>query len=141
MESNKNFKNDENQDKRKHPIESAILDTLSNLKEIIDVQTIVGKPIICNDNVSIIPITKVTIGYVGGGGEYFDVKSKFLDYPFAMGSGAGVNVVPIGFLVNEAGVVRYVSCERTSKESKSLELVINMIKQYMKNKQGETNEK
>ena len=74
---------------------------MENLKPIIDSNIIIGK-MISGEGVSIIPITKVTLGFVAGGGEYYsELKEirKETEYPFSGGSGGGVSVSPIGFVV------------------------------------------
>lgn len=93
---------------QKHPIEDVITDTLKNIKEIIDIDTIVGTPIKTNSNNYVVPISQITVGYLGGGGEYYDTKVKKVDHPFALGSGAGMTIKPIGFIVEENGIIRYI---------------------------------
>ncbi len=89
----------------KKPVENVLEETLKNLRTIIDVDCIVGKPIV-KDKVTIIPISKVSVGFVSGGGEYNkDKHTRNLTYPFAGGSGGGCNLTPIGFLsITEKGV-------------------------------------
>src|SRR5665647_1057962 len=96
-----------------HPIESIMKTTMENLKEMIDVNTIVGDAVETSEGTVIIPISKVSFGFVAGGGEYkegMDAKKgnkqnqaengmQDEDMPFAGGSGAGVSVNPIAFLV------------------------------------------
>lgn len=93
---------------QKHPIEDVITDTLKNIKDIIDIDTIVGTPIKTQCNNYVVPISQVTVGYLGGGGEYYDTKVKKVDHPFALGSGAGMTIKPIGFIVEEKGIIRYI---------------------------------
>ncbi len=76
----------------------------SKIKTIIDADTVIGKPLILDDGTGIIPISRVTMGFLTGGGEYSDMTGKSSDFPFAGGSGIGASVVPVGFLVkNEKG--------------------------------------
>ena len=65
--------------KQKHPIEEVITDTLKNIKNIIEIDTIIGTPIKTENNNIVIPVSKVSVGYVGGGGEYYDTKIKKID--------------------------------------------------------------
>lgn len=108
---------------QKHPIEDVITDTLKNIKNIIDIDTIVGTPIKTQSNNYVVPISQVTVGYLGGGGEYYDTKVKKVDHPFALGSGAGMTIKPIGFIVEENGIIRYI--QTTSQNS--MENVIKII--------------
>ncbi len=93
----------------KHPIENLMQTTLENMKDMVDVNTVVGDPIQAVSGDTVIPISKVSFGFVSGGGEY-DTKNAIQEAtlacaPFAGGSGAGVSVQPVGFLVvGENGV-------------------------------------
>ena len=82
-----------------NPIETMMAQTLSNLKSLVDVNNVIGKPMLSADGVhTIIPISKLSMGFLVGGGEYSE-KNKTENYPYAGGSGAGISVTPIGFLV------------------------------------------
>lgn len=84
-----------------HPLESIMKTTMENIKEMIDVNTIVGDAVETSDGTVIIPISKVSFGFVAGGGEHMigeQSSQTSTDSPFAGGSGAGVTVSPIAFL-------------------------------------------
>ena len=82
------------------------------LGSMIDVNTVVGKPFTMPDGSTVIPVTKVTMGFITGGGEYGEVKIiKSSDTPFAGGSGAVVSVKPVGFLLSKNKGVRLVSAD------------------------------
>ena len=89
-----------------HPIGGLMQTTLENLKEMVDVNTVIGEPIETSGGATVIPVSKVSFGFVAGGGEY-DLKTLpgTEDMPFAGGSGAGVSVQPVGFLVVQDGGV------------------------------------
>ena len=74
-----------------------------NLDTLVDVNTVVGKPIITSSGFQFIPFSKVTMGNLSGGGEYGDVKVvKEIDaMPFAGGSGAVISMKPMGFLIDD----------------------------------------
>ncbi len=74
-----------------------------NLDTLVDVNTVVGKPIITASGFQVIPFSKVTMGNLSGGGEYGDVKVvKEIDaMPFAGGSGAVISMKPMGFLIDD----------------------------------------
>lgn len=85
-----------------HPIENIMQITMSEIKQMVDVNTIVGDAIVTPDGSTILPVSKVSFGFVTGGGEYGDKKeSVALDtkHPFGGGGGAGVTIYPIAFLI------------------------------------------
>lgn len=81
-----------------HPIGELMQSTLENIKTMVDVNTVVGDPIAAQDGSTVIPLSRVSFGFVSGGGEYKGTPPA-ADQPFAGGSGAGVSVQPVGFLV------------------------------------------
>jgi len=123
----------------KHPIENIMSEALQNLKNIVDISTVVGDAIKTPNGTTIVPISKVTLGYIGGGGEYIETKPKKADLPFASGSGAGLNVQPIGFLIEENDEIRYVQTNTTDNLNKLIEITCDILKK-IKDK-GFNNEK
>lgn len=85
-----------------HPIEALMKTTMDSLKEMIDVNTIVGDAVETKDGNIIIPISKVSVGFASGGAEYCNdsrgAENKD-NYPFGGGSGAGMCVQPVAFLI------------------------------------------
>ena len=77
--------------------------TIAKIRDMVDVNSVVGEPITTPDGVTIIPVSKVSVGF-GGGGSDFSTKNG--DNPFGGGVGAGVKVTPIAFLVIKEGSVR-----------------------------------
>ncbi|HRY12271.1 MAG TPA: GerW family sporulation protein [Syntrophomonadaceae bacterium] len=92
-----------------HPIESLMKTAMQSIKEMVDVNTVVGDAVETNDGSVIIPISQVACGFAAGGGEYEVGNSNPQELPFAGGSGAGVSVKPIGFLVVRMNDVRLIS--------------------------------
>jgi sporulation protein YtfJ len=93
-----------------HPIEGLMKTAMQSIKEMVDVNTVVGDAVETNDGSVIIPISQVACGFAAGGGEYEAMDSpKASELPFAGGSGAGVSVKPIGFLVVRMNDVRLIS--------------------------------
>ena len=86
--------------------------TMENIKDMVDVNTVVGDAVQTVDGVTIIPISRVSFGFLAGGGEYSFEPPPRRDAPaeeakpFAGGSGAGVCVQPMGFLVAGGGQVK-----------------------------------
>lgn len=95
-----------------HPIEGLMKTAMESIKEMVDVNTVVGDPVEAPDGTVIIPISRVACGFAAGGGEFeinagSDKKNEDAQMPaFGGGSGAGVSVKPIGFLVAGNGQVR-----------------------------------
>ncbi len=90
----------------KKKIDTIMEKTAERLTSLVDVNTVIGKPIISASGAEVIPLTKVTMGYLTGGGEYGDVKALKEDecYPFAGGAGTVVSMKPIGFLIDDGNV-------------------------------------
>ncbi|NMA95494.1 MAG: sporulation protein YtfJ [Clostridiales bacterium] len=96
-----------------HPIENIMKTTMENIKDMIDVNTIVGDAVETSDGTVIIPISKVSFGFVAGGGDHANIQEgntqTTSETPFAGGSGAGVTVSPMAFLVVAQNKIRLLS--------------------------------
>ena len=79
--------------------------TIAKIREMVDVNSVIGNPITTPDGVTIIPVSKVSVGF-GGGGSDFSNKNANAELPFGGGVGGGVKVHPICFLVVKDGNVR-----------------------------------
>lgn len=79
--------------------------TIQKIREMVDVNSVIGEPISTPDGVTIIPVSKVSVGF-GGGGSDFTQKTTTGDNPFGGGVGGGVKVTPICFLIVKDGNVR-----------------------------------
>ncbi|HOB20391.1 MAG TPA: GerW family sporulation protein [Candidatus Atribacteria bacterium] len=140
-----------------HPIENVMKTTMENLKEMIDVNTIVGDAVETQEGTVIIPISRVSFGFVAGGGEYKeggngrknkaigqDITQEDEGLPFAGGSGAGVSVNPIAFLVVGEDKIKLLPVQFGSTVDRLVELVPQMISEIQstlshrtqKNQQG-----
>lgn len=83
-----------------HPIQGLMKTAMESIKEMVDVNTIVGDAVETPDGTVIIPISRVAFGFAAGGGDYETQQNQTADtHPFGGGSGAGVSVRPVGFLV------------------------------------------
>ncbi len=107
--------------------------TAERLTGLIDVNTVIGKPVFSASGAQIIPFTKVTMGYLSGGGEYGEVKAIKDDecFPFAGGAGTVVNIKPAGFLIDdgkECRVVKVTDDPLDGLIEKASELVGKIIK-------------
>ena len=91
-------------------IDSIMEKTAEKLTSLLEVNTVIGKPVVTASGAQVIPFTKVTMGYLSGGGEYGEVK-KIEDgecLPFAGGAGTIINVKPAGFLIDNGVECRLV---------------------------------
>ena len=93
-----------------HPINSLMDTTMKKIKELIDVNTIVGDPITTPDGTTIIPVSKVSYGFASGGSDLPTKKEN--RECFGGGSGAGVTITPIGFLSISKGSVKMIPIEK-----------------------------
>ncbi|NLW90655.1 MAG: sporulation protein YtfJ [Syntrophomonadaceae bacterium] len=100
---------DTQQEKPNHPIEGLMKTAMEAIKQMVDVNTVVGDAVETNDGSVIIPISQVACGFGAGGGEYEALNSRANELPFGGGAGAGVSVKPVGFLVVRMNEVRLIS--------------------------------
>ncbi|MBR1803087.1 MAG: GerW family sporulation protein [Clostridia bacterium] len=139
-----------------HPIEGLMTTAMDSIKDMVDVNTIVGEPIETSNNIIIIPISKVGFGFASGGsefkGETIDEYSKkekeeAIQYrlPFGGGSGAGVSISPVAFLVVQSNTVKLLPVEHNSCFDKLLDYVPDLMEKvnsYLnKNMQNKKEEK
>lgn len=90
----------------KHQIGEIMGVTMDRIKEMIDVNTIVGEPIRTPEGITIIPVSKVSVGFASGGSDFVPKNQTAGKPPFGGGSGAGVNIAPVAFLVVNKDRVR-----------------------------------
>lgn len=139
-----------------HPIESLMTTAMNSIQDMIDVNTIIGEPIETANNIVIIPISKVSFGFAAGGsefkGETIDEykkveKEEQIQYrlPFGGGSGAGVTINPIAFLVIQSDNVKLMPVNHSSNVDKLLDYVPDLIEKtnammnkIVSNKKNET---
>ena len=114
-----------------HPIGSLMDTTMEKIKEMIDVNTIIGEPITSPDGTLIIPVSKVSYGFAAGGSD-LPTKKENKDC-FGGGSGAGVTIQPVAFLTVYQGHVRLVSVDR---EEGTADKLVNMIPDVLKKVKG-----
>ena len=121
-----------------HPIEGLMTTAMNSIQDMIDVNTIIGEPIETSNNIVIIPISKVSFGFAAGGsefkGETIDEyrkveKEEQIQYrlPFGGGSGAGVTINPIAFLVIQSNNVKLMPVNHSSSVDKLLDYVPDLI--------------
>lgn len=81
-------------------------DTIARIREMVDVNSVVGDAITTPDGITIIPVSKVSVGFGGGGSDFVPKNANNQENPFGGGVGAGVKVTPVAFLVIKEGSVR-----------------------------------
>ena len=101
-----------------------MLSTIRNIKNLVEVNNIVGEPITTPDGITMVPISKVSFGFGGAGGDAQGGKENF-----GGGSAAGVKIEPIGFLVVKEGSVRLINVMPPAKNS--VERVLDLVPQVM----------
>lgn len=105
-----------------HPIEGLMLAAMDSIRDMIEVDTIIGDTIQVQENVNIIPISKVSFGFAAGGSEFKgesiedykrreDEENISYRNPFGGGSGAGVSIKPVAFLVVQGENVKLLPVE------------------------------
>ena len=91
---------------KQHPIGDLMSTTMQKLREMVDVNTIVGEPIHA-EGVTLIPISKVSMGFASGGSDFTTKNQKpEADNSFGGGSGAGINIIPVAFLIVKGDSVK-----------------------------------
>ena len=92
---------------KNHPINDLMSTTMQKIREMVDVNTIVGQPITTPDGVTLIPVSKLSFGFASGGSDYVSKNKKpGEEKTFGGGSGAGVKISPVAFLVVKGDSVR-----------------------------------
>ena len=101
---------------KENKVKSLIDIALDKIRNMVDVNCVIGDSLTLPDNSIIIPVTKVTVGFVAGGGEYNDLNSKrnSADFPLAGGTGGGYTVNPIGFFVLKDNKYKLIHADKSS---------------------------
>ncbi len=149
-----------------HPIEGLMRTAMNSIKDMVDVNTIIGEPIETSNGMVIIPISKVCFGFAAGGSEFSGEtineykkkdKEEEVQYrlPFGGGSGAGVSINPVAFVVVNSDSIKVMPIEHTSAIDKLMDYVPDLMqrannivnktlevkKEIKKNENGEKEEK
>lgn len=121
-----------------HPIQGLMTTAMNSIKDMIDVDTIIGNPITSANGIVIIPISKVSFGFASGGSEFKGEtvdqykkvdKEEQIQYrlPFGGGSGAGVTINPIAFLVAQGENVKLLPVNHSSSLDKLLDYIPDLF--------------
>lgn len=116
---------------KQHPIENLMMTAMTSLESMVDVNTIVGDTVTSPDGTIIIPVSKVCFGFAAGGSEFNSNKlNKFSEngnLPFGGGSGAGVNISPMAFLVVKDGNTKLLTMNGVSPIEKLVDIVPDIV--------------
>ena len=126
-----------------YPIEGLMNTAMNSIKEMVDVNTIIGEPIETSNNVVIIPVSKVNFGFAAGGSEFKiqtnnnknkskdddskSVSTENFRLPFGGGSGAGVSISPIAFITIQSTGVKLLPVTHSSSLDKLLDLIPDLV--------------
>lgn len=104
-----------------HPIQNLMSSTMEKIRELVDVETIIGDPINLAGNITIIPVSKVSFGFASGGS---DLPTKVEKDLFGGAGGAGISIQPLAFIVVTDGDVKLL---QMSMDANSSNAIINLV--------------
>lgn len=128
----------DNTTEKKHPVNDLMRSTIEKIHEMVDTNAIVGQPIHTPDGVTLIPISRVNIGFGTGGGDY----GKAQPHQFGGGGGGGVRIDPVAFLIIKDGATRVlpVAVPPASTVDRIVEMVPDLLdkaEKYLDKKKAE----
>ena len=123
---------------RQHPIEGLMKTAMESLKTMVDVNTILGDPVETPDGAVIVPVSRVTFGFAAGGSEFSGAnpKNSEAEHPFGGGSGAGIALNPVAFLVVGRESVRLLPVSQSAIYDRLIDAVPQFIDQIQGMVQG-----
>jgi sporulation protein YtfJ len=118
-------------------IKNLIDSSLDNIRQMVDVNCVIGEPVTLPDASVLIPISKVAVGFVSGGGEYTDLNSKRNqdEFPMAGGTGGGYSVSPIGFFVLKDDKFKMVHADKSSAYLNLIKNATEVLKKLAEKKE------
>lgn len=108
-----------------HNLPSMLEGAIAKMREMLDANSVVGEPVTTPDGVTIIPISKLSVGFTGGGSDFVSKNANKHDNPFGGGIGGGVKVSPVAFLVIKDGSVRMLPI--TAPANTTADRVVEMV--------------
>lgn len=119
-------------------LEGLVTSAMEKIKEMVECETIIGKPITVGDGTTIIPVSKVSLGFATGGS---DLPSKNTKDLFGGGSGAGVSISPIAFIAISSGEVKLLQLSMNADKGNAIvnmvPEVLDKITDFLNKKKGE----
>ncbi len=139
-------------EENEHPIERLMTTAMDSIKDMIDANTIIGNPIQTQNDIVIIPISKVSFGFAAGGSEFKGEtineykkqdKDESIQYklPFGGGSGAGVSINPVAFIIVEKDKVRLLPVSHSSCIDRIIDYIPELTEKMNKNFNSKKDEK
>lgn len=113
-----------------HPISELMQTAMASIKDMVDVNTVVGHPVETASGGTIIPISRVAFGYMTAGGDLADGNrpaKEVSDFPFCGGSGAGVSVQPVGFLVLSGDTIRMLPATCSTVADRVVDMIPTVV--------------
>lgn len=127
----------------KHPIEGLMQTAMESIKSMVDVNTILGDPVETPDGNVIVPVSRVSLGFAAGGTEYeVEEKKEQKGFPFGGGTGGGIAVNPVAFLVVGQGHVRLLPVDGNAVVDRLIDMaprIVEQIQEMVGSKKGYNN--
>ena len=135
-----------------HPIENIMETTMAKLREMVNVNTIVGDPVMITGETMVLPVSKVSLGFVSGGGEYFtgekspvkrageEMDATEGKYPFAGAAAAGLSLNPTAFLSVSGRKVRVLPAQYKDGVDRAVEMLPELMDMLERLVSGESKE-
>ena len=116
-----------------NPIGELMENTLQNVRNILKVDTVVGDPIITPDGITLVPVSRISVGFGGGGLEFGNKKGGDVR-PYGGGNATGVKIEPIGFLVIKDGNIRMINI--LPPANTTVDRIIDLVPQVIDRVEG-----
>lgn len=113
-----------------HPIQQLINDAMSKMREIVDSNTVIGTPITTREGTTILPVSKISFGFVSGGTDFANEKQKDL---FGGAASSGASITPVGFLVIKGDSVKLI---QLAENGRAVDRVLNMVPEVLDKVEG-----
>lgn len=104
-----------------HPIQELMASALQKMRDLVDSNTIIGSPITTQDGTTILPVSKISFGFISGGTDFANEKQKDL---FGGAASSGASIIPVGFLVIQGGNVKLI---QLAEGGATVDRVLNMV--------------
>ena len=113
-----------------HPIQQLINDAMGKMREIVDSNTVIGTPITTREGTTILPVSKISFGFVSGGTDFANEKQKDL---FGGAASSGASITPVGFLVIKGDSVKLI---QLAENGRAVDRVLNMVPEVLDKVEG-----
>lgn len=124
----------------KHPIEGLMQTAMESIKSMVDVNTILGDPVETPEGSVIVPVSRISLGFAAGGTEYeVEEKKEQKGFPFGGGTGAGISVNPVAFLVVGQGQVRLMPVDANAVVDRLIDMAPRVLDQIQSMMKGSRN--